>query len=203
MHPNSSSRRVHSAEFKARILTECRQPGASVSAVAIAHGLNTNVVRKWLAGRGLKRMGDAAVVSLGKERIAPLCSPSLKDRKKPWKALIVELTLIDSQLSQVTWRDWFTLNGLEMPQRARQSFDRAALSVSAAVDGMGVALESTRFAEKELARGDLIEVGPTVFKRLERETHFFSLRSNEKQIDKIKSFKNWLLNEVQLSAKAK
>lgn len=59
MHPNSSSRRVHSAEFKARILCECRQPGASVSAVAIAHGLNTNVVRKWLAGRGLKRMGAA------------------------------------------------------------------------------------------------------------------------------------------------
>ena len=60
MHPKSSSRRVHSAEFKARILSECRQPGASVSAVAIAHGLNANVVRKWLAGRGLKRMGVAA-----------------------------------------------------------------------------------------------------------------------------------------------
>ena len=59
MHPNSSSRRVHSAEFKARILSECRQPGASVSAVAIAHGLNTNVVRKWLAGRNLKRVGVA------------------------------------------------------------------------------------------------------------------------------------------------
>ena len=60
MHPKSSSRRVHSAEFKARILSECRQSGASVSAVAIAHGLNANVVRKWLAGRGLKRMAAAA-----------------------------------------------------------------------------------------------------------------------------------------------
>jgi transposase len=57
MHPNRSNRRVHSAEFKAQILSECRQPGASVSAVAIAHGLNTNVVRKWLAGLGLKRTG--------------------------------------------------------------------------------------------------------------------------------------------------
>lgn len=57
MHPNRSSRRVHSAQFKAQVLSECRQPGASVSAVAIAHGLNTNVVRKWLAGRNLKRMG--------------------------------------------------------------------------------------------------------------------------------------------------
>jgi len=59
MHPNSSNRRVHSAEFKARILAECRQRGALVSAMAIAHGLNADVVRKWLADRGLKRMGDA------------------------------------------------------------------------------------------------------------------------------------------------
>ena len=57
MHPNRSNRRVHSAEFKSRVLAECRQPGASVAAVAISHGLNPNVVRKWLAGRGLKRMG--------------------------------------------------------------------------------------------------------------------------------------------------
>ena len=59
MHPNCSHRRVHSAEFKTLILAECRRPGASVSAVAVAHGLNPNVVRKWLAGHGLKRMGVA------------------------------------------------------------------------------------------------------------------------------------------------
>jgi transposase len=64
MHPNRSNRRVHSGEFKAQILSECRQPGASVAAVAIAHGLNPNVVRKWLAGRGLKRMGDPAPAPL-------------------------------------------------------------------------------------------------------------------------------------------
>jgi transposase len=64
MHPNRSSRRVHSAEFKARILAECRLPDTSVSAVAIGHGLNPNVVRKWLAGQGLKRMGSAAHVAL-------------------------------------------------------------------------------------------------------------------------------------------
>ena len=56
MHPNRSQRRVHSAEFKTQVLAECRQPGASVAAVAIAHGLNPNIVRKWLAGRNLKRM---------------------------------------------------------------------------------------------------------------------------------------------------
>ena len=50
-----SPRRVHSAELKARVLAECQQPGASVAAVALAHGLNANLVRKWLVGRGLKR----------------------------------------------------------------------------------------------------------------------------------------------------
>jgi transposase len=60
MHPRSPHRRVHSAEFKSRVLAECRQPGASVSAISIAHGLNPNLVRKWLVGRGLKRTGLAA-----------------------------------------------------------------------------------------------------------------------------------------------
>lgn len=54
MQPNSS-RRVHGAEFKAQVLAECQRPGASVAAVALAHGLNVNLVRKWLVGRGLKR----------------------------------------------------------------------------------------------------------------------------------------------------
>ena len=57
MNPNvrQAPRRVHSAEFKAEVMAQCREPGASVAAVAMAHGVNANVVRKWLAGHGLKR----------------------------------------------------------------------------------------------------------------------------------------------------
>jgi transposase len=58
MHPKSK-RRVHGAELKSRVLAECRQPGASVAAVSLAHGLNVNLVRKWMVGRGLKRAGLA------------------------------------------------------------------------------------------------------------------------------------------------
>jgi transposase len=56
MQPKSQ-RRVHGAEFKALVLAECERPGASVAAVALAHGLNVNLVRKWLVGRGIKRTG--------------------------------------------------------------------------------------------------------------------------------------------------
>jgi hypothetical protein len=55
MHPKTLIRRTHSLEFKTQVLTACRQPGASIAAVALAHGLNSNVVHKWLAGIGMKR----------------------------------------------------------------------------------------------------------------------------------------------------
>lgn len=40
-------RRRHSKELKQQVLTECAQPGASVAGVALAHGINANVVHKW------------------------------------------------------------------------------------------------------------------------------------------------------------
>ncbi len=54
MHPNSGSRRHHSPEFKSKVLAACAEPGASISGVALAHGLNTNLVRKWRSGRDIK-----------------------------------------------------------------------------------------------------------------------------------------------------
>ena len=40
-------RRRHSAEFKAQVLEECKQPGESIAGVALRHGLNLNLVHKW------------------------------------------------------------------------------------------------------------------------------------------------------------
>lgn len=34
--------------FKAQVVQECLQPGATISSVAIHHGINANVIRKWL-----------------------------------------------------------------------------------------------------------------------------------------------------------
>lgn len=41
-------RRHHSIEFKSDLVTMCRQPGISVSAVAQAHGVNANLLRRWM-----------------------------------------------------------------------------------------------------------------------------------------------------------
>ena len=42
-------RRQHSAEFKAKIVERCRQPGASIAATALFNGLNAKMVRKWVS----------------------------------------------------------------------------------------------------------------------------------------------------------
>ncbi|KAF1028088.1 MAG: hypothetical protein GAK37_02281 [Pseudomonas sp.] len=34
--------------FKAQVVQECLEPGASISSVAINYGINANVIRKWM-----------------------------------------------------------------------------------------------------------------------------------------------------------
>lgn len=41
-------RRTHSPEFKAKVVAACRRPGVSMAAVALANGLNANLVRRWV-----------------------------------------------------------------------------------------------------------------------------------------------------------
>ena len=45
------SRRTHrtySHEFKAELVGACQQPGTSVAALALSHGMNANVLHRWL-----------------------------------------------------------------------------------------------------------------------------------------------------------
>jgi transposase len=51
-------RRRHSAEFKARLVEECRQPGMSVARVARDNGVNANLLHQWI---GNSRARDVAV----------------------------------------------------------------------------------------------------------------------------------------------
>ncbi|MDD3576660.1 MAG: transposase [Halothiobacillus sp.] len=46
--PSARQRRYHPAEIKAQLITLCQQPGASVAGVALAHGVNANLLRRWI-----------------------------------------------------------------------------------------------------------------------------------------------------------
>jgi transposase len=42
-------RRRFSREFKAEIVSQCLEPGASVSRISLDNGLNANMVRRWIS----------------------------------------------------------------------------------------------------------------------------------------------------------
>ena len=46
--PSKRTRRRHAPDLKRQVVLACQQPGASVAGVALAHGLNANLVRRWL-----------------------------------------------------------------------------------------------------------------------------------------------------------
>ena len=47
-------RRIHSDEFKANAVASCMQPGMSMAAVAMAQGVNANLLRRWVRDAEMK-----------------------------------------------------------------------------------------------------------------------------------------------------
>jgi transposase len=45
---DAAGRRWYTKAFKAQVVAACRAPGTSVARVSLEHGLNANLVRKWL-----------------------------------------------------------------------------------------------------------------------------------------------------------
>jgi transposase-like protein len=48
--PSAGRRRGrYSDEFKRKVISACKQPGVSTAAVALANGLNANLLRRWIS----------------------------------------------------------------------------------------------------------------------------------------------------------
>ena len=55
-------RRTHSAEFKTQVVAACHAPGVSVAAIALAHRINANRVRKWIVQHRAGRLYPSTAV---------------------------------------------------------------------------------------------------------------------------------------------
>ncbi len=53
--PAKRSWRKHSDEFKARVIAQALQPHASLASVALANGINANMLRSWVNATSLAR----------------------------------------------------------------------------------------------------------------------------------------------------
>ena len=68
-------RRKHSPEFKAHVVAACCKPGVSMASVAMANGVNANLVRRWvLESEGEVAEEPASVVAVASKAAAQLPS---------------------------------------------------------------------------------------------------------------------------------
>ena len=105
---------------------------------------------------GLPRQEGLVVLPLKEETVTPLCAPHIAETIESPTDLLRH-PLIQSDNKQVRWPAWFALNGIAVPSTSRGlRFDRSFLAIAVAADGLGIALELTLLAEREISRGRLV-----------------------------------------------
>jgi LysR family glycine cleavage system transcriptional activator len=137
------------------------------------------------------------VLELLPETIVPLCSPALMEGNYPLRSVddLQHHTLIHSEGCLVGWRDWMRLHRKTRLDTARgPRFDRSFMALSAAVDGLGVCLESVLLAQRELETGRL--VAPFGRDGLTVNGYTMNLLKSRMDLPKLRSFQDWLFAEL-------
>jgi DNA-binding transcriptional LysR family regulator len=135
------------------------------------------------------------VLPLGTEVVTPLCAPALAANIRTPRDLLRQ-TLIGSETKKVGWSAWFAANGLIAPEPRGPRFDRSFLSLSAAVDELGVALESMRLAERELASGRLVRPLRDVCEDVVYTGHWLVFPRPLRYAQPLVLFVRWLATEL-------
>lgn len=146
---------------------------------------------------GPPQQAGVTAIPLGREIITPLCAPSLAAMiERP--SDLLDKVLIDSDFKKLRWSDWFAANGVATNPARAARFDRSFLAISAAVEGLGVALESTRLAERELAAGTLVQPLAGKSRDLDYAAHFLVFPNGTRQSPALRIFARWLGDELGL-----
>jgi DNA-binding transcriptional LysR family regulator len=150
---------------------------------------------------GLPRQSGLEIVALGEETVTPLCAPAMaRGIERP--ADLEARPLIGSDNKTVRWPDWFAANGLRPAVPHGPRFDRSFLALAAAADGLGVALESTRLAERELASGRLVMPLAGRAQDLRYVGHRLVYPASTTQRRTVDLFQRWLVAELGLARAA-
>lgn len=149
---------------------------------------------------GVPPGGDGLYYSLGVERVCPVCTPQIAKKIKTVKD-VLKFPLIESELKRVSWSNWFEANGLRPDQSRGYRFDRSFISIAAAVNGVGIALESTRLVERELQTGQLVAPLSGKSSDIEYVGHYVAIPRHSKQRPHVKRFIDWITGELGIEPK--
>jgi LysR family glycine cleavage system transcriptional activator len=149
---------------------------------------------------GVKRLNPTGTVVLPfpPEIIVPLCAPATARGEHPIldPKDLRHHTLIHSELGLVGWSDWKRRHpDVQLDISRGHRFNRSFMAISAAVDGLGVCLESLLLVQRELEAGRL--VAPLGFEGLKVQGYTLNLSKSRADLPKIRSFQEWLFEQLE------
>ncbi len=132
-----------------------------------------------------------------REAIVPLASPAFIARHGLHSpADLLQVPLIQSTVNVVQWTDWFAVYApLRRPERFALRFDRAMMALDAAVQGLGVAMESTAIAGGHIEAGRLRPVFDPAW-AVEVQAHFVVYPERHGYRSEVIQFLDWLALET-------
>jgi len=150
---------------------------------------------------GVPRWPDVVIEPLFEERIVPLASPAfLREHRLKRVEQLPQVPLIQSNVNVVQWSDWCAeFTGQRAPERFSLRFDRALMAVDAAIQGLGVALESATLAGRHIAEGRLRPVFG-LEKAVRVKAHFAVYPARHARRPTVEAFLSWLHGEAARSA---
>ena len=112
MEPGRARRR-YSKEFKAELVEQCRGLGVSMARVAMAHGINANLLRRWVVEATGQALGpatsvvsgvDTAVSPAAERQVSPATTTfvPVKVNSAPRSELLIEIARGDVHV-KVSW----------------------------------------------------------------------------------------------------
>lgn len=140
---------------------------------------------------------DCEALALDEELIVPLASAAfVAENKLTTPADITRVPLIHSLRCVVPWDQWSTRHAPLVPLNPRGlQFDRAHLALAAAMDGLGLALESTLQARDLLRSGDLVmPFGPLGIPAV---AHRLLYRREDRASPEIMAFVAWITRTLE------
>jgi len=142
----------------------------------------------------------AVMVPFPEDTIVPMCSPALANGLNPIRRPedLARHALIHSEINIVGWRDWGRRHRkVQLDLERGPRFDRSFMAISAAVDGLGVCLDSVLLAERELLAGKLVVPFPG--DRMTAQGHGLVTLKSTADLPKIRAFREWLFRELDSS----
>lgn len=139
------------------------------------------------------------------DQVLPLCSPKLRDDLQARfgshpQDMLNGAMLIDSARAVCQWDFWLRRNALDVSSNTKSILlDRSSLALQMAVDRAGVVLESLVVAAKELERGDLVPLTPTL-PVLEFPAYWIVCPARHMKRRAVASFVSWISDQAQSHA---